>query len=249
MRDRTAERRLIRYLHGELPAEEVRKLRAELARDPALQARLAELHRLWQGLQPSAPTPAPFGYVPKLQRLAEEKRATVATSTLGWGAAPPWVRAMAGAALVAGIVLGVGLGRMPQGAQEGSASVVAAVPSGSPIRSVGSSTSVGSPLGAPSGGVAHPRDEKAAVAAEAPAPSAAPSPARGDVATPGARETMAAQRGDAGTAAVTETESAESMLADGGSYGGSSTTLAEEYWQALEGTDDGSGGGEGDAGW
>lgn len=111
---RPPDRRLIRYLHGELPPAEVQKLRAELAADPALQARLAELHRLWQGLQAPPPTPAPFGFVPRLQRLADEKRASTGDSLLGVSGAPAWARALVGAALAAGIALGIGLGRLPQ---------------------------------------------------------------------------------------------------------------------------------------
>ncbi|HXT22831.1 MAG TPA: hypothetical protein VN923_18940 [Thermoanaerobaculia bacterium] len=236
MRDRAADRRLMRYLHGELPAEQVRQLRAELAKSPALQARLAELHRLWQGLQPSAPTPAPFGYVPKLTRLAEQKRVTVATRALGWSAAPPWVRAMAAAALVAGVALGVGLGRMPHGAQAGAGPVVAAVPSGSQVGAPEAASAGPSPAASVSGGVEV-------------TPSAATTPSVADTTPKTAGDAVPMQPRESDTAAPADIDSAEAMLADESVSMSGSTTLAEEYWQALEGTGSDDGGGGGDAGW
>jgi anti-sigma factor RsiW len=138
MRDRVTDRRLIRYLHGELPAADVQALRAELARDPALQARLHELHRLWQGLKAAPPTPVPYGYVSKVQRVAEEQRRREASTALGWAAAPPWVRALAGAALLGGVAIGVGLGRLQAPAPVVSAPApgVSAVPTGNAAGSV-----------------------------------------------------------------------------------------------------------------
>src|SRR6185295_19737784 len=162
MRDRAADRRLMRYLHGELPAQDVRELRAELAKSPALQARLAELHRLWQGLQPSPPTPAPFGYLPKIQRLAEQKRSTAAPRIVG-SMAPPWVGALAAAALVTGVVLGVGLGRMPQKAQ-----ATVAQESGAAAPAVSSPASAGESVGASAASSTAPGREAAA------SPSASP---------------------------------------------------------------------------
>ncbi len=157
--DRSPDRRLIRYLHGELPAGEVRRLRAELARDPAMQARMAELHRLWQGLQVPPPTPAPFGFVPRLQRVATERRAVAGASLLGWRATPAWARALAGAAMAAGIALGIGLGHLPGALR-------------SPSRTAGAASLAASTAAAPSPAIA------VATAAPAPAPSvvaAAPS--------------------------------------------------------------------------
>lgn len=226
MRDRAADRRLMRYLHGELPADEVRQLRSELARDPALQARLAELHRLWQGLEASPPTPAPFGYVPKLQRIAEVRRVETATSALGWGTAPPWARALAGAALLAGTALGVGLGRLPQA--PAAAAMAASPPAvAAPASPVTAAPGIGV--------VASPPIATGTVAVGA--STAVPAPS------------VAAQRdpelvaGAAAAPADVFTDQETEPLAG-------STTLAEEYWQALEsGSMGDGGGGAGEARW
>jgi len=240
MRDRAADRRLMRYLHGELPAKDVRELRAELAKSPALQARLAELHRLWQGLQPSPPTPAPFGYLPKIQRLAEQQRATTVTRIVGSGMAP-WVGALAAAALVTGVLLGVGLGRMPQKAQavvaeESGAAAAAASPPVSASESVGASAASSTAAG---------REAAASPSASPPVPYTTTPPRTPEAAAP-------TQGGSSSTSSATDLADAiagddTAALASGGS-----NTLAEEYWQALEGLDgsgNGGGGGEGDAGW
>lgn len=236
MRDRAADRRLMRYLHGELPAKDVRELRAELAKDPALQARLAELHRLWQGLQPSPPTPAPFGYVPKIQRLAEQKRTTAATRVVGWSMAPSWVGALAAAALATGVVLGVGLGRMPQNAQ---ATVAQQTSAAAPPASSPASASEG--VGASAPATAAVNETAARPRASEPLPSVTRPP---ETAAPAQRES---------SSTPSATDLADAIAGDDtASLGGnSSSTLAEEYWQALEGFEgerDG-GGGEGDAGW
>lgn len=239
MRERAADRRLMRYLHGELPAKDVRELRAELAKNPALQARLAELHRLWQGLQPSPPTPAPFGYLPKIQRLAEQKRATAATRIAGSGMAP-WVGALAAAALVTGVLLGVGLGRMPQkapptvGQESGAAVAVAGSPS-SASEGVGASAVPSTAAG---------REVAASPGASAPVPSRTTTPRAPEAAAPTQRESGSTPSTTDVADAIAGDESVS--LADGGS-----TTLAEEYWQALEGFEsEGDGGGvQGDAGW
>jgi hypothetical protein len=190
-----SDRRLIRYLHGELPPDEVRQLRAALAQDPTLQARLQELHRLWQGIHADPPTPAPFGFVPKLQRLADERRAAAASTAMGWGAAPPWARALAGAALLAGVAIGVGLGRLP-------------LP---PPPGVGVSPSMAG-VGAP-----EPRATATATATASAAPGAATAQSAGVEAPP--------------------IEVAEAAFGDAAPLAGSAT-LAEEYWQALAGSDD-----------
>ena len=239
MRDRAADRRLMRYLHGELPAQDVRELRAELAKSPALQARLAELHRLWQGLQPSPPTPAPFGYLPKIQRLAEQQRATAATRIVG-SMAPPWVGALAAAALVTGVLLGVGLGRMPQKApatvaRESGAAAAAARSPASANEGVGASAVPSTAAG---------REAAASPSASPPVPSTTTPPR-----TPEAAATT--QRGSSSTPSTTDLADAIAGDESVSLAGGGSSTLADEYWQALEGLDNGGdgGGGEGDAGW
>lgn len=240
MRDRAADRRLMRYLHGELPAKDVRELRAELAKSPALQARLAELHRLWQGLQPSAPTPAPFGYLPKIQRLAEQKRATAATRIVGSGMAP-WVGALAAAALVTGVLLGVGLGRMPQKAQATVAQESGAAATGASAATAPAGESVGASA-VPS--TATGREVAASPSASAPVPASTMTPRAPAAAAP-------AQRDSSSTPSTTDVADAIAGDDSMALAGGGSTTLAEEYWQALEGLDSGAdgGGGQGDAGW
>jgi len=242
MRDRAADRRLMRYLHGELPAQDVRELRAELAKSPALQARLAELHRLWQGLQPSPPTPAPFGYLPKIQRLAEQKRSTAATRIAG-SMAPPWVGALAAAALVAGVVLGVGLGRMPQ-----KAPATVAQESGAVASVAGSPSSATDGVGAAVPSTAAGREVAASPSSSPPVPSTTTPPRAPEAAAP-------TQRGSSSTSSATDLADAiagDDTVALAGAGG---STLAEEYWQALEGLDGSSngssdgGGGQGDAGW
>ena len=226
MRDREADRRLMRYLHGELPAAEVQELRAELARDPALQARLHELHRLWQGLKSAPPTPVPYGYVGKVQRLGEERQRRAASSALGWGAAPPWARALAGAALLGGVAIGVGLGRMqaPAGAGVSASSVVTAA-----------SPSIGAAV--------EPRGHAAIIAGGAPVQTIegpAQSASAGEATPPSTQGS---------TGPTTPDPALESLLGaseegseDAASIGGGST-LAEAYAQALAGEDSGAGGG------
>lgn len=106
--NRGTEHDLMRLLHGELPAEEARALRARLASDPALAAAYRRLEATWQGLSlpPAAPVPPGFA-----QRVLAHARSRSAPGALSWSAAPAWVRATAAAALVAGAVLGVGVGR------------------------------------------------------------------------------------------------------------------------------------------
>jgi anti-sigma factor RsiW len=106
--NRGTEHDLMRLLHGELPAEEARALRARLASDPALAAAYRQLEATWQGLSLPPAAPVPPGFAQRI--LAHARRRSVA-GALSWSAAPGWVRATAAAALVAGAVLGVGVGR------------------------------------------------------------------------------------------------------------------------------------------
>jgi hypothetical protein len=204
------DRRLIRYLHGELPAADVHRLRSELARDPALQRRLDELHRIWQGLGGAPPpTPAPF-FVPRMQRVADQTRAMTLTRGMALGATPPWAGAITAAALVAGIAIGVGLGRMPQVGGR-----VESMPPPAPSRAAAGASA---PQPAATAAPATPQGEPVEIAAmPSPAPSAPPSRA-----TP--RAALGATSGHA---------PANGPSAGETSFGGG-TTLAEEYWQALE---------------
>jgi anti-sigma factor RsiW len=105
---RGSEQELIRLLHGELPPDEARELRARLRREPELAAAFDRLERTWSGLElpPAAPVPAGFA-----GRVMAHARSLPTPATLSWTAAPRWVRAAAAAALLAGAALGAGVGR------------------------------------------------------------------------------------------------------------------------------------------
>src|SRR5688572_13758603 len=226
MRDIVSGRRLIRYLHGELPAAEVQELRAELARDPSLQARLHELHRLWQGLKAAPPTPVPYGYVGKVQRLAEEQRSRGASSALGWAAAPPWARALAGAALLGGVAIGVGLGRL----QAPAGAVTSAPPAA--VRTV--PAGIGAAVPASNGEAIVVSKSGAPVATEG--ASAAGQSNGSEIAASQERSAATTQEPPLDELLVDPDAAADGADA---SIGGSSTTLAEAYWQALAGDDTG----------
>jgi anti-sigma factor RsiW len=99
------EMELMRLLHGELPPERERELRARLAREPELAAAFARLERTWTGLELPPPAPVPLGFTQRVAARAREKSGAVS-----WATAPGRVRAAAAAALAAGIALGAGAG-------------------------------------------------------------------------------------------------------------------------------------------
>src|SRR5512135_1869079 len=102
-------RQLMRLLHGELPAERARGLRAELERDPALRREYERLRAVWEGLAAPEPEPAPAGFSARVMaRLRSEREAP---SGLGLAFAPAWAKVAAGLALVAGLALGSELAR------------------------------------------------------------------------------------------------------------------------------------------
>lgn len=104
------ERRLMRLLHGELGADERRRLETRLERDEELRRRFAALRAGWESLD----EPAFAGVPPEFRAgvLAAARR--LRGEELSWSAAPLWVRAGAAAALVVGIGLGVGVGRQAE---------------------------------------------------------------------------------------------------------------------------------------
>ncbi len=106
---RGIEHDLMRLLHGELPAEEARALRARVFREPELAAAYDRLERTWQGLSLPAAPPVPPGFA---GRVLARVRSRSASGSLSWSVAPGWVRATAAAALVAGAALGIGVGRI-----------------------------------------------------------------------------------------------------------------------------------------
>jgi hypothetical protein len=103
---------LMRLLHGELGTERTRALRARLEREPALAAAYRRLESAWRGLELPPPAPVPVGFAGRVTTHARALRGdgAAAAGTIDWSAAPRWVRATGAAALVAGVLLGAGLG-------------------------------------------------------------------------------------------------------------------------------------------
>jgi hypothetical protein len=123
--DRRQDRRLLRWLHGELAPAEARELEAELGRDSVLRARLAELERLWRGLEPPAvEAPAP-GEGARLARATLERERRRRERPLGWlvgeglRPAPAWGRPLVAGALAAGLALGLWIGQPDDAATAG----------------------------------------------------------------------------------------------------------------------------------
>ena len=105
---RGTEQELIRLLHGELPPDEARELRARLRREPELAEAFDRLERTWSGLALPPASPVPAGFA---GRVMAHARSQPTPATLSWTAAPRWVRAVAAASLLAGAALGAGVGR------------------------------------------------------------------------------------------------------------------------------------------
>ncbi|HEV8577766.1 MAG TPA: hypothetical protein VGX68_01690 [Thermoanaerobaculia bacterium] len=99
---------LMRLLHGELPADEARVLRARVFREPELAETYRRLEQTWHGLSLPPASPIPPGFT---GRVMAHVRTQAGSGSLSWSAAPGWVRATAAAALVTGAVLGIGVGR------------------------------------------------------------------------------------------------------------------------------------------
>lgn len=95
---------LMRLLHGELPEERARELRARMEREPALAEEYRRLRESWENLAlpPAAPVPPGFA-----QRVAAHARAERSAPM------PGWARAAAALALILGTALGAGVGWTP----------------------------------------------------------------------------------------------------------------------------------------
>lgn len=98
---------LMRLLHGELPPARAGELRERLAHEPELAARWRRLAGTWEGLVLPPAAPVPLGYG---ARVMARVRGLAAPASLSWSAAPRWVRATGAAALLAGVLLGAGIG-------------------------------------------------------------------------------------------------------------------------------------------
>ena len=101
---------LMRLLHGELADERAREIRRRLAGDPALARRYHELAAVWERLELPPASPPPLGFAARVTARARE-RSAAAAAPLSWSGTPGWARAAGAAALAAGLVTGVGLGR------------------------------------------------------------------------------------------------------------------------------------------
>lgn len=99
------DRRLMRYLHGELPPEEAEALRERLAREPGAAARLRELEGTWAALELPPAEGVPPGFAGRVTARAAEERARRAAPF-----GPAWARLAAGLVLAAGLAAGASLG-------------------------------------------------------------------------------------------------------------------------------------------
>src|ERR1700724_2782151 len=105
---------LLRLLQGELPPERASALRERLAREPKLAAAWRRLESAGEGLTRPPAAPVPLGFSGRVMARVREQAAGTTrpldTNAISWAAAPTWVRATCAAALVAGVLLGAGLG-------------------------------------------------------------------------------------------------------------------------------------------
>ena len=103
---------LMRLLHGELPEERARELRAQMERDPALAEEYRRLQGSWERLDLPPAAPVPLGFARRVGALTRSEQAMPT---------PGWVRAAAALALILGTALGIGVGGswpLPETAQE-----------------------------------------------------------------------------------------------------------------------------------
>lgn len=103
---------LMRLLHSELPPVEAGTLRERLLREPELAAAYERLERTWSGLDLPPAAPPPAGFAGRVMANARSRQAARISGDLSWTSAPRWVRATAGAALIAGAALGAGVGQI-----------------------------------------------------------------------------------------------------------------------------------------
>ncbi len=107
------ERRLMRLLHGELPADEARRLERQLERDGELRSAHRRLARAWNDLElPPVEVPAEFSLnvLAAARELPGTPGAPLGGLELSWSRAPAWARAGAAAALATGLLMGATFG-------------------------------------------------------------------------------------------------------------------------------------------
>jgi anti-sigma factor RsiW len=103
---------LMRLLHDELPAARAHALRERLACEPELAARFHRIAGTWEGLALPPAAPAPQGFTGRVMaQVRGSAAADLRSGNLSWSATPRWVRAAGAVALLAGALLGAGLGR------------------------------------------------------------------------------------------------------------------------------------------
>lgn len=110
------DRRLMRLLHGESSPDEAASTRQMLAGDPGAAARHRQLERLWNELEMASPRPADRSLLEDLR--ARLYRGESESAVALWSLSPAWGRAVAAAALVSGIGVGVWLGANVEAADE-----------------------------------------------------------------------------------------------------------------------------------
>ncbi len=211
--NRLHEIELMRLLHGELPPERARELEERLAHAPEMAEELRRLEETWGRLElpPSAPTPRGFAH------------SVTARATGGglWSVAPTRTRAAAFGMLAAGLALGVGLASglsRPGGAPGGSVEVaVVASPATAPAQA-------SSPRMVPPSSPLAPSHETTTDGPvdETPIPSPSFPESPEPIVAPPTSEQMATLDYD--------------LPADDASYGAQGT-LADDFWQAFDGSD------------
>lgn len=103
-------RQWLRYLGGELPADEARDLERRLAADGELGARYRRFAETWNGLEEPPREPLPADFSARVVAAARDLRAGRGAVDLSSTLAPAWARAGAIAALLAGLALGAAIG-------------------------------------------------------------------------------------------------------------------------------------------
>ncbi len=107
------ERRLLRLLNGELPADEARALEDEIARHRPTATLFHRLREVWDGLE-QPPAVAMPDFRAAVMAAAQRERSEI----LRWSLAPTWARAGAALALTLGLALGLALGRLGESGEE-----------------------------------------------------------------------------------------------------------------------------------
>lgn len=210
---------LQRLLQGELPAAKAERLRARLAREPELAAALRRMEVTWELLELPPAAPAPPGFAARVAaRAAEERRSGAETAPFR----PAWARAMAAAALAAGIIAGASVGWL-------------VIPDQTLVVPTGQSAAVTAAQGSMAASGASGASAPAATATASETPDEGTEPATGTETEPGAGATGSDRAADTATTSDGFDSLASSSL----------PSLAESYWSAFAPEDEtGTDGGE-----